>query len=307
LDADFLRRSPLLHAVAVAAGRCSPEAFQERDAAKPVAVAPPSIAEARAQGQLLLIAEDDEINKKVILRQIELLGYAAEIADNGADALRLWRAGDYALLLTDLNMPEMDGYVLAETIRREEAQSGSTKKERMPILAFTANALRGEAVRAQAAGMDDYLTKPLQLHLLKAAIAKWLPKSRARAIQGDGSETPRSIQETPVIDIAVLERLVGPEPEIVRDLLAKYQASAAQLGNELRDAQNANDLRQIGAIAHKLKSGSRSVGALPLGDLCAEVENACRTGSGEGISEGMTQIEAALRVVDEKINELLER
>ena len=307
LDADFLRCAPLLHAVAVAAGRCSPDAFQERDVAKPVAVAPPSIAEARAQGQLLLIAEDDEINKKVILRQIELLGYAAEIADNGADALRLWRAGDYALLLTDLNMPEMDGYVLAETIRREEAQSGWTKKGRMPILAFTANALRGEAVRAQAAGMDDYLTKPLQLHLLKAALAKWLPKSCATAIQGDGSEAPRAVQETPVIDITVLERLVGPEPEIVRELLAKYQASAAHMGNELRDARNANDLRQIGTIVHKLKSGSRSVGALPLGDLCAEVENACRTGSGEGISEGVTQIEAALRVIDEKINELLER
>ena len=281
--------------------------FRKETPRSQLAVAPPSIAEARAQGQLLLIAEDDEINKKVILRQIQLLGYAAEIADNGADALRLWRAGDYALLLTDLNMPEMDGYVLAETIRHEEAQSGSTKKGRMPILAFTANALRGEAVRAQAAGMDDYLTKPLQLHLLKAALAKWLPKSRAKAIRGDGSEAPRAIQETPVIDIAVLERLVGPGPEIVRELLAKYQTSAAQLGNELRDARNANDLRQIGAIAHKLKSGSRSVGALTLGDLCAEVENTCRTGSGEGISEGMTQIEAALRFVDEKINDLLER
>ena len=80
------------------------------------------------QGRLILIAEDDAINQKVILRQIELLGYAAEMASNGAEALRLWRTGHYALLLTDLHMPEMDGYALAEAIRREETQRGAARQ-----------------------------------------------------------------------------------------------------------------------------------------------------------------------------------
>ena len=71
-------------------------------------------------------------------------------------------------------MPGMDGYTLAEAIRSEEVQRGVPWRQRMPILALTANALRGEAMRAQAAGMDEYLTKPLQLHLLKGALAKWL-------------------------------------------------------------------------------------------------------------------------------------
>jgi DNA-binding response OmpR family regulator len=87
-------------------------------------------------------------------------------------------------------MPEMDGYTLAETIRREEAQ-----RRRMPILALTANALRGEANRARSAGMDEYLTKPVQLHLLRAALEKWLPRTNgstpSAAPVGDADEEPQ--------------------------------------------------------------------------------------------------------------------
>jgi two-component sensor histidine kinase len=112
LDGDALRRRAFLRAVAVTAGRASPEIIHE-SAGEDLAgeeMAPPTIAEARAQGRLILVAEDDDINQKVILHQLGLLGYAAEVADNGTEALRLWREGNYALLLTDLHMPEMDGY-----------------------------------------------------------------------------------------------------------------------------------------------------------------------------------------------------
>src|SRR5690606_37107209 len=89
----------------------------------------PSVSEARALDQLILIAEDDPTNQKVLLRQLELLGYAAEVADDGAEALHLWREGRYALLLTDLHMPEMDGYDLTAAIRSEEGG----RSERLPI------------------------------------------------------------------------------------------------------------------------------------------------------------------------------
>jgi len=177
LDGNCLRRTVFLHAVAVAAGRTSAVLPQEHHAGeRPLRRAePPTVAQARAQGRLILVAEDDEVNQIVILRLIEVLGYAAEVADNGLEAFRMWSAGNYALLITDLNMPDMDGYALAEAIRQQEALRGPGELRRMPILALTANALRGEASRALAAGMDQYLTKPLQLHLLDEAIAKWLP------------------------------------------------------------------------------------------------------------------------------------
>lgn len=144
LDGDALRRQALLHAVAVAAGLVSREVFHDRDDCSYDDVAPPSVADARSLGRLVLVAEDDEINQKVILQQLALLGHAAEVAPTGVEALRMWRNGHYGLVLTDLHMPEMDGYALTEAIRREEAG-----QRRIPILALTANALRGEANRAR--------------------------------------------------------------------------------------------------------------------------------------------------------------
>jgi len=177
LDGNCLRRTVFLHAVAVASGRSSAALPQEDSTGeRPLRRAePPTVAQARAQGRLILVAEDDEVNQIVILRLIDILGYAAEVADNGLEAFRMWSVGNYALLLTDLNMPDMDGYALAEAIRQQEALRAPTAQPRMPILALTANALRGEASRALAAGMDEYLTKPLQLHLLDEAISRWLP------------------------------------------------------------------------------------------------------------------------------------
>ena len=308
LDGNCLRRTSLLRAVAVAAGRASPEVLHnsgdEVAAAEPTA---PTNAQARAQGRLILVAEDDEVNQKVILRQIEVLGHAAEIAENGGEALRLWRTGDYALLLTDLHMPGMDGYTLAETIRREEVQRETTWRDRMPILALTANALRGEAMRAQAAGMDEYLTKPLQLNLLKAALTKWLPRAGADTMPAELQIEPDGAQTTQVVDVAVLQSLVGDDPQIVHRFLASYRAAAERLALEMLTARGVDDIRQIGAIAHKLKSSSRSIGALALGDLCAELENACRSGTREEVSRGIVQFEAALRHVDARIVSLLAR
>ena len=309
LDGNGLRRSALLRAVAVAAGRASPEVLHDsgEDLVGEQA-APPTVAQARAQGRLILIAEDDEVNQKVILRQMELLGYAAEIADNGVEALRLWRAGHYALLLTDLHMPEMDGYTLAEAIRREELHRGPAWQQRMPILALTANALRGEAIRAQVAGMDEYLTKPLQLHLLKAALRKWLPRDGGDTMPGElYEEAPRGAQAAPALDLAVLKGLVGDDAPIVCEFLIDYRASADRLASELRAARAADDVRQIGAIAHKLKSSSRSVGAVALGDLCTELENACRSGAREGISQAVMRFEVGLLAVDAQIGQLLAR
>ena len=114
-----------------------------------------------------------------------------------------------------------------------------------------------------------------------------------------------SAPEASALDVTVLTDLVGDDPKIVRDFLGHFQTSAQRLANELRGFRATDDLRQIGAVAHKLRSSSRSVGALVLGDLCAELENSCRTGTRESILQGMVRFEAALLEVDAKIEDLL--
>ena len=307
VDGSCLVRSVFLRGVAIAAGRASPRVLYEGlvETLPGPKAEPPTIAEARTRGELILIAEDDEVNKKVILRQVAILGYAAEIADNGADALSLWRAGDYAMLLTDLHMPDMDGYALAEAIRREEIEQGTARRARMPILALTANALRGEALRAQAIGMDEYLTKPLQLGSLKAAIERWLPRRRQASVTDPATADASPRPSGSVLDVNVLEGLIGPDPELLREFLSDYRASSVRLAVELGGARAAGAARRIGEIAHKLKSSSRAVGALGLGDLCAELENVCRSGAPCDVLAGTLGVEAAWREVDEAIGRWL--
>lgn len=297
VGADGLRKTTFLRAVAVAAGRASPD--QPSDEAGwpgvPEAIVPMPMAEARAQGRLVLVAEDDEINQKVILRQLGLLGYAAEVAGNGDEALQLWRSNAYVMLLTDLHMPRMDGYELVESIRREECAAA-----RLPIVALTANALQGEANRAKSAGMDDYLTKPLQLHLLKAVLEKWV------AVRPDAAPPPPVSGATGrAVDPAVLASLVGNDADVVCELLAAYLAALQRAMAELRAHVAQGECRHVVAVAHRLKSSSRTVGALVLGDLYAELENAGRAEDGAALAHGMAQLDAAVPLVLADIDTLL--
>ena len=162
----------------------SSDAHEPED--RPLVHAPPlSVANARAQGRLILVAEDDTTNQKVILRQLAVLGYAGEIASNGAEALQMWRRGGYALVLTDLHMPMMDGYELVAAIRREEASA-----KRVPVLALTANALHGEAERATQAGMDGYMTKPVPLARLLDILNRWILPGREAADESSLNRHP---------------------------------------------------------------------------------------------------------------------
>ena len=170
IDANVLTRQSVENAVAIAAGRRPAKLEAPPTGKSATAPKAPSRATAVAQGRLILVAEDNATNQKVIVQQLALLGYAADVAADGREALERWLSGDHALLLTDLHMPAMDGYELAMAIRDHEAG-----QRRMPIVALTANALKGEAKRCRAVGMDDYLSKPAQLVDLKAMLEKWLP------------------------------------------------------------------------------------------------------------------------------------
>jgi CheY-like chemotaxis protein/HPt (histidine-containing phosphotransfer) domain-containing protein/anti-sigma regulatory factor (Ser/Thr protein kinase) len=305
IDANVLTRQSVLNAVAIAAGRLLVQQQPARGKSAAM-LAAPAHAEALHQGRLILVAEDNETNQKVIVRQLGLLGYAADIADDGQAALERWQSGDYGLLLTDLHMPHMDGYELAAAVRA--AEKGV---RRIPIIALTANALKGEAERCRAIGMDDYLSKPVQLVYLGAMLEKWLPADAVPDLRGEPADAvppapTLGAGETPTIlpaptlaslDVSVLAALVGDDPAVIREFLLDFRASATTIAAELAAACATGDAARAGALAHKLKPSARSVGALALGAICAELEDAGKAGRSAALAAPMLRFDKEMATV----------
>ena len=300
VDANPIRSAGLQHAVAVAAGRASPMRDDEHEKQAQARRQAPTPADALARGELILLAEDNVTNQDVIRRQLATLGYACEIADDGALALEAWRAKPYALLLTDCHMPNMDGFELTAAIRGDEIDS----TERARVVAITANALQGEAERCIAAGMDDYLSKPVAMSALQATLEKWMP-----AGSGGGAEvvdpaplSPRN--EGAVVDPAFLRESFGDDDDLIRELLGDYVEPALDIVAEIDAAYGETSASAVAAAAHKLKSASRAIGADTLADLCESLETAGKAGDWEAIEAGYPALAPAMTAVRAHIEAL---
>ena len=227
----------------------------------------------------------------MIVRQLALLGYAADVASDGREALERWESGRYGLVLTDLHMPKLDGYDLARAIRL-----GEGGEDHIPIIAISANALRGEIERCRSAGMDDYLPKPMPLDDLKALLDKWLPLPDAA--------TPAPV--LPAVNLEVLARYVGNDPAVLSECLAGFRDSLPGYLDELRAAVRDGRAADAGRCAHRLKSAARTVGALDLGEVCERVEHAGRHGEADAITLLLPRIEALVAAAEAHIASLPE-
>ena len=288
-----VRRDALIRAVVAAAGRASPDTVHdgdELDSVAPATVKAPTVEEARAAGRLILLAEDQPTNQQVLVRQLNLLGYAAEVMDDGEMALAAWHDNDYALLLTDCHMPNMDGFELTRSIRSEE-EGGD---RRQPIIAVTANALQGEAERCLAAGMDDYLSKPVDLVALKRTLGKWMPVKEGEADAPDlvaGDSAPEASGDGP-IELSVLKGLIGDDPAFVIEMFDIFVSDNGKAHQQLSRAMESHSASEVVAAAHKLKGMGRIIGAHALAEIGGSLEAA-------GSEENWPQIERLLPEAEE--------
>jgi CheY-like chemotaxis protein/HPt (histidine-containing phosphotransfer) domain-containing protein len=238
-------------------------------------------------GSRILVAEDSLLNQKLILHQLALLGFDADIADNGQIALQRWQHGSYSLLLCDLQMPEMDGFELTKAIRAQE--KGLC---RIPIIALSASILTEVSEHYRLAGMDDYLNKPLQLAELKTVLEKWLPIKL---------EVHNAIEDnnacTLPVDVTVLENLVGNDPAVILEFQNDFQVSAKKIALQLISACVEHQPIRAGEQAHKLMSSARAVGALALGELCAQIETAGKAGDTDMLTTLLPLFEIQLNTV----------
>jgi CheY-like chemotaxis protein/HPt (histidine-containing phosphotransfer) domain-containing protein len=211
----------------------------------------------------ILLAEDNLVNQKLALRLLEQMGYRADVAANGLEVLDAVERQKYDVILMDVQMPEMDGL---EASRRLNARY--TRAQRPRIIAMTANAMQGDREMCLAAGMDDYLTKPVRVDELVQAL------ERARPAQAGPGSDHDLIDET---TFDGLKATMGAD--FIVELIETYLDDSPQLFGQLRRALELNDLDGFRRAAHSLKSNSANFGALKLAAIAKELEQAAKTGS----------------------------
>jgi CheY-like chemotaxis protein/HPt (histidine-containing phosphotransfer) domain-containing protein len=249
----------------------------------------PGVAQAEAEGTLVLLVDDHPTNRLLLMHQVHALGYAAESAEDGRQALEMWKSGRFGIVITDCNMPKMDGYELSRSIRSFESANGG---KRIPIIACTANALGGEAETCFAAGMDDYLAKPAALTELLKKLDQWLPIPRAAAAPPEKSAkspdapAPGADAAAPV-DRSVLATISGGDAAAERDILIDFRRANDEDAALLKQAVAKNDIPQVTRAAHRIKGASRMVGAMGLAGVCERLEQASRANDRKMIEADM--------------------
>ena len=289
---------------------------------------PATSASRRGAGRRILLAEDNEVNQLVASSILQQFGYECRIVTNGEAAVEAVRDESYDLVLMDCQMPGMDGFEATRTIRREEQQASAG---RLPIVALTANAIKGDRERCLTAGMDGYVAKPIDtlrlidtIEALLAAAeqvdAPTLEKGTGsephvaldphpgpplgacplfqHAGQGDttGSDSPGSEPPNPIQVDSLLERCLG-DVNLCRRVLRMFADGLPQHQRKIENAAAAADMEALTRAAHALKGSAGDVSAFPLWEAAAELEQLSRNAQHGAIPASCRRLNAELRRV----------
>jgi CheY-like chemotaxis protein/HPt (histidine-containing phosphotransfer) domain-containing protein len=239
----------------------------------------------------ILLAEDNAMNQKVALRLLEQLGYRADVATNGLEAIEALERQPYDVVLMDVQMPELDGLDATRRICEQWPE------ERRPhIIAMTANALPEDREACFAAGMNDYVAKPIRVEELVAALKRAKPLSN-----GDGPPAPEYV----TLDDGALKNLrdLGGD-EFLSEVIDAFLADAPELVATLRRSLDDGNAEELRRGAHTLKSNGATLGAEGFAELCRTLEQRAKAGELEGASELVERIEEEYRPLEEALSAL---
>ncbi len=196
----------------------------------------------------------------------------AHFVKNGQDAVDAVLIIDYALILMDINMPEMDGFKATEAIRKEEAYTG----QHVPIIAMTANAMVGDKEKCLMAGMDDYISKPIKREELYVIIERWLSSKDAAPSAREEEIKPQKSAVTVVIDMSRIEDAIGDDKEAMKELLQLFLTTTPLIIEVIGKAIERGDSRGLVLAAHEIKGSCLNIGACEMADIGRDLEQAAK-------------------------------
>jgi two-component system sensor histidine kinase/response regulator len=271
-----VRQSRLYDAIASAMYH-SPGAQQARDRERKAEEAARMSEESGmpAEGALILIAEDHDVNRILMEKLLAKRGHRTVAAATGLEAVRMAGEGAVDLVFMDCQMPELDGYAATQRIREREDDG-----RRLPIVAMTAHAMAGDREKCLAAGMDDYVAKPLRPDEVDTMLARWLPSAvpansngHANGNGGAGGEAEAAVPEAATIDDERFDDLAREfSPDVVREVVTAFIDSTPPIIERIVLAAEGADHQEISSAAHRLKGGCLAVGAGRLNDIAGELE-----------------------------------
>jgi two-component system, sensor histidine kinase and response regulator len=240
-------------------------------------------------GRILLV-DDNIVNQELVLLMLHNSGCEIVVANHGLEAIAALEKNQFDLVLMDCMMPELDGYEATREIRKRQ-QAGLLP--RLPIIALTANAVEGDRDKCLAAGMDDYLAKPLKAQNLIAMLNSWLPAvAKTNSTERIVVKCNDSVKSVDFSVLASLKSLnVVSSDEMLAHIISLYLENASKLLQSLQQAWQSADIKAIRIAAHTLKSSSYQVGANQLAELCKIVENDAREQSYDNSYLALTHIQ----------------
>jgi PAS domain S-box-containing protein len=222
-------------------------------------------------GARILLAEDNTFNQQVALEMLEQAGGVVVLANNGAEALDLLRKTSFDLVLMDVQMPVMDGLAATRAIRANPALQG------LPVVAMTANATSEDRARCMEAGMDAFISKPIQPPVLIETVARYLPERPASPAPEPVMPLQQGFKvmvgDPAIIDLTILAKLLSYNQDKVRKFAFKFLQTTHEGFDEIEAALRKGDIHHTRELGHRIKSSARTVGALGLAELCLQLEN----------------------------------
>jgi signal transduction histidine kinase/ligand-binding sensor domain-containing protein/CheY-like chemotaxis protein/HPt (histidine-containing phosphotransfer) domain-containing protein len=245
----------------------------------------------------VLLADDNRVNQKVALGALQRMGLTVDVANNGEEAVAAWAAGIFDLILMDCQMPVMDGYQASREIRARE-----TGAHRTPIIALTADAMKGTELLCREAGMDDYLTKPIDRDRLSEVIKRHLAPSERparltqnRELTQKGELKPELLTSMEPVDWERLMRTADNDRDFAGELVQLFIESGDSVLKDISDALERGDMAALGRAAHSLKGSSANMFAKPTSEAAARLESAARAGAAEDVAHLEMQLRAETR------------
>jgi CheY-like chemotaxis protein/nitrogen-specific signal transduction histidine kinase len=253
----------------------------------------------------ILLVEDNLVNQKVALGQLKRLGYMADVAGNGLEALKALEQTDYQLVFMDCQMPEMDGFEATRTIRDPHSK---VLNHEVPIIAMTANAMKGDRERCLESGMSDYLTKPVNRNELGNAISLWLQVSRDATVAAPPETADRvlSAQDIPAVELFneddILDRL-DHDLEFVQSILEESLQDIPLHVARLKEISSSDELKVIRLEAHTLRGLAANISAFALKKVAQEMEAAALEGNFAVAGKLLPELEECTRLTLEVIRQ----